>query len=217
MPPAADGGTPLADCRKVYRRIGPQARQRLLERNYCYVRNFGAGLGPGWRDAFQTDDRAEVERYCQQHDISYQWTGSDRLATRQFRPVVRKHPVTGEVVWFNHLTFFNVQIFGADIAKTLLSLGRDGIPNNTLYGDGTDIEPEVIAELRSAYESEKVVVPWRTGDILMLDNMLVAHGRQSFRPPRQIVVGMTEPCTPTGPRPPGMKEPGTGSFGAKSG
>jgi len=193
--PAADGGTPIADCRDVYRRIGAQTRQRLTERDYCYVRNFGGGLGLGWREAFQTDDRTEVERYCQRHDISYQWTGSDRLTTRQIRPVIRRHPVTGEVVWFNHLTFFNVHNFGADIAKTLLSLGRDRIPNNTLYGDGADIEPEVIAELRAAYESEKVVVPWRTGDILMLDNMLVAHGRQPFKPPRQIVVGMTEPCT----------------------
>jgi alpha-ketoglutarate-dependent taurine dioxygenase len=199
VPPAADGATPIADCRSIYQRIGTKTRQRLMDRDYCYIRNFGGGLGLGWREAFQTDDRSAVERYCQQHEISYLWTGDERLTTRQIRPVVRKHPVTGATTWFNHLTFFNIQTLGADVAKTIMSLGRDNIPNNTYYGDGTDIEPEVIAELRAAYESEKIVVPWRAGDILLLDNMLVAHGREPFTLPRQIVVGMTEPCASAGP------------------
>jgi hypothetical protein len=48
-------------------------------------------------------------------------------------------------------------------------------------------------ELRAAYEAETVVIPWQEGDSLMLDNMLVAHGREDYKPSRQIVVAMAEP------------------------
>ena len=51
----------------------------------------------------------------------------------------------------------------------------------------------MLDELRAAYAAEKVVTPWHEGDILMLDNMLTAHGREAFTLPRRIAVGMTEP------------------------
>jgi alpha-ketoglutarate-dependent taurine dioxygenase len=38
-----------------------------------------------------------------------------------------------------------------------------------------------------------MTVRWEAGDILLLDNMLVAHGRRAFTGPRQIVVAMAEP------------------------
>ncbi|WEO95421.1 TauD/TfdA family dioxygenase [Streptomyces sp. FXJ1.172] len=193
--PGAGGATPIADCRKVYRRISEETRRRLEERKYCYVRHFGGRLGLSWREAFQTADRAEVEAYCDANGISFSWGEGDTLTTRQVREVSRRHPVTGETTWFNHLVFFNVQLFDPGIVKALMSMGKDRLPNNTYYGDGADIEPEVVEELRAAYLAEKVAVPWQAGDILVLDNMLVAHGRESFKPPRQIIVGMTEPLS----------------------
>ncbi|MFF2011447.1 TauD/TfdA family dioxygenase [Streptomyces sp. NPDC058195] len=191
--PGSGGGTPIADCRKIFQRISEKTRRKLQERNYSYVRHFGGPLGLGWREAFQTEDRSEVEEYCRSNAISFSWGEKDELSTRQIRTVSARHPVTGDETWFNHLVFFNVQMFDPSARKAMLSMGKDRLPNNTYYGDGEDIEPEIVEELRAAYLAEKVVVPWREGDILMLDNMLVAHGRESFKPPRQIIVGMTEP------------------------
>jgi hypothetical protein len=81
------------------------------------------------------------------------------------------------------------------VAETLLSMGKENLPNNTYYGDGADIEPAALDELRAAYDAETVTIPWQEGDIMMLDNMLAAHGREPYTPPRQIVVGMAEPCS----------------------
>jgi hypothetical protein len=67
------------------------------------------------------------------------------------------------------------------------------LPANTYYGDGSPIEPEVLDHLRAAYHAETVSFPWQQGDLLMLDNMLVAHGRAPYAGARQILVGMSEP------------------------
>jgi hypothetical protein len=46
--------------------------------------------------------------------------------------------------------------------------------------------------LRAAYRRETVSFPWQKGDLLMLDNMLVAHARDPFSGPRRVLVGMAE-------------------------
>jgi alpha-ketoglutarate-dependent taurine dioxygenase len=196
--PRAGGATPLADCRRVYRRIPKNTREKLESQGYCYARHFGGTLGLSWREAFQTSQAAVVEEYCRANDIDFTWGEEDTLSTRQVRPVVRAHPETGEKTWFNHLTFFNVSNLGKETASALLSFGKDNLPNHTYYADGSDLEPAVLDELRAAYLAEQVRFPWRAGDILMLDNMLVAHGREPFTPPREVVVGMAVPTREAG-------------------
>lgn len=195
--PAASGGeTPLADTRGVYRRIDPRVRERFAERGWMYVRNFGDGLGLPWQTSFQTSDRAEVERYCRAADISVEWKDGDRLRTRQVREAVVRHPRTGEPVWFNHITFFHVTTLEDSIRETLLAgVEEADLPNNSYYGDGSPIEPEVVEHLRQAYRDETVSFPWERGDILVLDNMLSAHGRSPYAGPRKILVAMAEPFT----------------------
>jgi hypothetical protein len=171
----------VADCRNVYQRISPPLRERLEERDYLYVRHFGTSMGLSWREAFQTDDRAAVERYCADNYIELTWGADEELTTRQRRPVSAAHRESGEMTWFNHLTFFNVSTLDPMVAEALLSMGKENLPNNTYYGDGAEIEPAALDELRAAYEAQTVVIPWQEGDIMMLDNMLVAHGRRHTR------------------------------------
>jgi hypothetical protein len=74
----------------------------------------------------------------------------------------------------------------------LSSFSEDELPNNTYYGDGTPIEPAVLDELRGQYTSASVKFRWEHGDVLLVDNMLTAHGRSPYRGPRQILVVMAE-------------------------
>lgn len=191
---AATGGeTPIADVRRVYERIAPAVRRRFEERGMMLVRNFNQGFGLPWQDVFQTQDRAEVEEYCRTNRIEMEWGTGDRLQTRQVRPAVRRHHRTGELVWFNHAAFFHhTSLEPAVHAALLAEYGVAGLPYNTCYGDGTPIEPETATELRRAYEAEKVVFPWQEGDVLLLDNMTVAHAREPFTGEREVVVCMTD-------------------------
>ncbi len=193
--PAATGGrTPLADSRKILKRLRPEIVERFEQKQIMYVRNYNPGVGLSWREAFQTDDRAEVERYCAQQEIDVEWRDGDRLRTRQVRPAVRTHPDTGERVWFNHAMFFNLSSLEPAARETMLAVVDESeVPFNTFYGDGTPIEPAVMDEIRGAYDSETVKFDWQRGDLLLVDNMLAAHGREPFTGDRKVLVAMAEP------------------------
>ncbi|MNT35177.1 Taurine catabolism dioxygenase TauD, TfdA family [compost metagenome] len=47
--------------------------------------------------------------------------------------------------------------------------------------------------MRAALEAETVSFAWQDGDVMMLDNMLIAHARNPFKGPRKVVVAMAEP------------------------
>lgn len=192
--PAEQGGeTLLADSRKVLRNIDPGIRERLVGRKYMYVRNFGSGFGLSWQTAFQTSKRSDLELYCREHDIQIEWKDDDHLTTRQVRPLVTRHPRTGEEVWFNHATFFHVSTLDPRLQKVFANaFAENDLPNNTYFGDGSPFEPEVMDELRRAYTEAQLALRWQSGDVLMLDNMLVAHGRAPYTGSREIAVGMSE-------------------------
>jgi TfdA family taurine catabolism dioxygenase TauD len=78
------------------------------------------------------------------------------------------------------------------IRESLLEeFAEEGLPANTYYGDGSPIEPEVLDHLRACYSAETLSFPWQEGDILMLDNMMVAHSRAPFRGERKVLVCMS--------------------------
>ena len=188
------GRTPLADSRKILNRLPHEIVERFEQKQIMYVRNYNPGISLSWREAFQTGDRAEVEEYCAQEGIEVEWRDNDRLRTRQVRPAVRRHPQTGERVWFNHGLFFNLSSLEPSARETMLAVvHEDEVPFNTFYGDGAPIEPDVIDEIYNAYDTETVKFDWQRGDLLLIDNMLVAHGREPFTGDRKVLVAMAEP------------------------
>ncbi len=194
IPAAAGGETPIADCRRIFTQIDPAIRDRFARNGYLYRRNFGDGFGLTWENAFQTTDRTAVEQYCREHRIRWEWKDGNRLRTEQVRRCTARQPDTAESIWFNHLTFFHVSTLPAVIREAMLAeFDEADLPNNTYYGDGTPIEPEVLETLRAIYRRETIAFPWQQDDVLMLDNMMVAHGRRPFSGSRKIVAAMADP------------------------
>jgi alpha-ketoglutarate-dependent taurine dioxygenase len=194
LPSETGGQTPIADVRNVYNRIDPAVRDRFAAEKYMYVRNFGMGFGLPWQTTFQSDDPAAVEAYCQKNDISWEWKDGGGLRTRQVRPAISVHPRTGETVWMNHATFFHITTLAEDVRDMMTSVfAEEDLPNNTYYGDGSAIDDETVEDLRAAYDAETILFDWEKGDVLLCDNMLVAHGRESFTGQRKVLVAMAQP------------------------
>jgi alpha-ketoglutarate-dependent taurine dioxygenase len=193
--PAETGGeTPIADTREVFRLLSPATRQAFDEKGCLYVRNFDGQFGLPWQVVFQTEDRAQVEEYARRADIMCDWLGENHLRTRSVRSAICDHPQTGESLWFNHVAFFHYSTLESSIREGLLAaLTEDELPSNSYYGDGQPIEPGVLDEIRQAYRRAAIVFSWRKGDVLLLDNMLMAHSRAPFTGPRKIMVAMADP------------------------
>jgi alpha-ketoglutarate-dependent taurine dioxygenase len=188
------GETPIADSRRMYEKIDAEIKTRFIEKKVMYVRNYGSDIDLPWQNVFQTSSKTEVEDFCRKSDIRFEWLGGDRLRTRQICQSVAQHPLTGEMVWFNQANLFHFSSLPTEVQNALLSnFGEDNLPRNAYFGDGERIEPAVIKHINEVYEQESVAFPWQKGDVLMLDNMLIAHGRNPFKGARKIVVAMSQP------------------------
>ncbi|HVF54592.1 MAG TPA: TauD/TfdA family dioxygenase [Pyrinomonadaceae bacterium] len=187
------GATPIADGRKVLSLIDPEIRERFLRRKVMYVRNYGGGMGLSWQTAFQTDKPSELEDYCRRSAIDFEWMGDNRLRTRQIFDTIVTHPKTNEAVWFEHAAFFHVSAIEPAMREALLAeYKEEDLPSNTYYGDNAPIEDSVLEQIRAAYKQAAVSFTWQEGDLLLIDNMLTSHGRESFVGQRKIVVAMAE-------------------------
>ena len=190
-PPASGGETPLVDSRDVYRRIDPAIRERFEEKGVLYMRNYAPGLGLEWWQVFQTRDRSEVEQICARGGFVAEWKEGDRLKTTCVRPAVISHPDTGEPCWFNQAQHWHISCLEDDVRRSLEeSFEEDDLPRNCYYGDGSPIEDETMAHILEVYRDLEVSFPWQRGDVVLVDNILAAHGRNPFEPPRKILVAM---------------------------
>jgi alpha-ketoglutarate-dependent taurine dioxygenase len=187
------GETPLGDSRRIFQRIDPRIRDRFAEKKILYVRNYGEGLDVPWQKVFETSDPARVGEICRAAGIECEWRGGDRLRTRELCQAVARHPRTGEMVWFNQAHLFHISSLPPEGRDALLStFAEEDLPRNAYYGDGSPLEEEALGVIREALRAETVAFPWEPGDVLLVDNMLTAHGRRPFAGARRVVVGMTD-------------------------
>jgi len=202
-PPDTGGATPVADVRTVLAALPPGIVETVKRAGWSLVRNYHDQVSLSWKKAFATDSREAVESYCADNLIQARWTADGGLATRQVRPGIIHHPVTGEPVWFNHLAFWNSWSLDEMVREALVDeYGVDGLPFETRYGDGRRLSRAEVAGITAAYDGATVREPWRRGDVLLVDNILAAHGRDPFRGSRTIVVAMGDAvrladCAPT--------------------
>jgi amino acid adenylation domain-containing protein len=189
---AREGGeTPIVDGRKIYALLPPDVVETFERKGLMYVRRFIEGFDVTWQEFFRTDSQEAVEIYCRANGVELEWQdGMPR--TRQICPAVIRHPKTGESVFFNQILLHHPFCLEPEIRDYVLSAFQDDLPRNVAYGDGSPIEDELVEQIRRLYWDTSVSFPWQEGDVLMVDNMLVAHARKPFIGPRKIVVAMGE-------------------------
>lgn len=191
LPSLSGGGTPLVDVREVARRLPPALADRLEQKGLLYIRTFNEDFDVDWREFFKTDDRADVEAQCRASGTAFKWFGDGTLQTLTHCHAITRHPVTCERIFFNQVQLHHPSSLGPVLRKDLEELfGTDKLPRNVVYGDGSPIEDSAMALIGELYESCAVRFAWQRGDVIMLDNMLVAHARDPYTGPRKIVVAM---------------------------
>ena len=195
---AADSGgeTPLVDSRELLEALPDHIVRDFESKKLRSVRTLtgGEGFGPSWQKTFATTDAAEVERFARSTATDIEWLPDGGLRTSAERPATAVHAATGETVWFNQADQFHPSTHPEPVYKSMLTLykGREHLlPQNVTYADGSPIPLEYFTIIRAVTRQLMQVFPWQRGDLLVVDNMLVAHGRMPFKGKRSVLVAMT--------------------------
>jgi alpha-ketoglutarate-dependent taurine dioxygenase len=192
--PSSGGATVVADAAAVLDALPADLVARFEREGWRLDRAYNDEIGAPWTEAFGTADPLEVEQYCRTHAIEYAWQPDGGLRTRQRRPAVVRHPVTGVRCWFNQVAFLNEHTLDPEVREFLVEMyGEDALPFTTRFGGGDPIGEDVVALLNETYEAVTVREPWQAGDLMLVDNVATAHSREPYSGPREIVVGMAEP------------------------
>jgi alpha-ketoglutarate-dependent taurine dioxygenase len=204
MAPVTGGATMLCDMREVSARIDPVLFNTVAQKHIRYVRNFRA---PGseashpvigkyhktWTENFNTKDPAVAEAGCRALGFAPRWRDDGALEATYTIPGVIAHPHTGEQLWFNQLaTFVHTPRTNAGLHQAFNEAYKDGEPwpLTTTYGDGTPIPVEQVEPIVALQREIAVAYPWSHGDIMLIDNYLVGHGRTPYTGRRDIQVAL---------------------------
>lgn len=203
--PAEGGATAVVDSPTVLANLPRGLVERFEREGWMLTRTYGEEIGADWTEAFGTADRAAVEQYCRANGIELSWQADGGLRTRQRRSAIVRHPVTGQWCWFNQVAFLNQWTLAEDVREYLVEeYGEDGLPFNTRFGNGDPIGADVVELLNGVNEAHTVREAWQPGDLLLVDNIRTAHGREAYAGPREVLVGLADPvdladCSPTVP------------------
>ena len=201
--PVSGGATAVADARAVLRALPADLVERFAREGWILARTYNEEIGASVADVFGTDDRATVEAYCRANHIEFQWQDDGGLRTRQRRNAVVRHPRTGELCWFNQIAFLSEWTMDPDVHEFLVDLyGADGLPFNTLFGNGEAIGQHIVELINDVYQANTARQPWQDGDLMLVDNIRTAHSREPFDGPRDVLVALADTvklsdCSPT--------------------
>lgn len=201
--PADTGGqTILSDMRKVVRSIDPAFHAELKHRGLIHVRNFRAASSPDdpafltshktWMATFDTDDPRKAEADCDAMGLEHDWLDDGSFSVTYRSSGFARHPRTGEELWFNQLQSEARRfVLGAEYdAYVDYYRGRRPAVEMRFADDGTLIDPEHIVALMPAFDTHMTSFAWRAGDVMLVDNIYTAHGRNPFTGSRDVQVAL---------------------------
>ncbi|MFY1633949.1 TauD/TfdA family dioxygenase [Solwaraspora sp. WMMB335] len=186
------GEVPINDIRDTTGRLPDDIRRIFQQRGIRYHRSLPSRSSPGqtsWAETFGTGDRHLVEEHLRAGGYEYRWAGDGRLRYHYQRDAFVAHPDTGEQLWFNQVTELHCSYWRShpDFPG---DLPDQDYPATTTYGDGTPIDEDLIAALRGLLWQSTRAVRMRDGDVLVLDNQVVQHGRFAFQGARRHFVSL---------------------------
>lgn len=172
--PASSGGeTTVCDGILLYQALSERTKNLFAEKRLKYIRHYPSDQ---WPVLFHTDDLDKAKQYCAENDLVVTAHDDGSLTTEFVKPAVVKTLYGGELAFVNSIL---IQLWQEDELGRINALVR--------LEDGSKIPAEVIEEIKEVAEGLTVNLPWKKGDLVMLDNIRVMHGRQPFSDPEREV------------------------------
>jgi hypothetical protein len=139
-----------------------------------------SGMGRSWQSTFRAETRDEAEQQLQKMGYSWEWLPNGCL--RSTTPVL---PAVMEVEP-GRRTFFNQLIAAFHGWKD----SRNDPTKAVTFGDGSLLNPETMDRVAVIAEELTFDVPWQKGDVALVDNRVVMHGRRTFSGTRKVLASL---------------------------
>lgn len=139
-----------------------------------------SGQGRSWRSTLNAPDKTAAEAKLQSLGYQWQWLPENNLrVTTPVLPAVRTLD-DGRRVFFNQL----IAAFQGWQDK------RNVAQKSICFGDGSAIDPRTMATVIELAEALTYDLVWQTGDVALVDNSLVMHGRRPFQGERRVLASL---------------------------
>jgi alpha-ketoglutarate-dependent taurine dioxygenase len=164
------GETTVADGTKIWARLAPEHRRLFESKRLKY--SFG-GTVEGVAELFRVAPE-ELHATLARHAgaLSYTQDGN-ALAFTYLTPAVQKTKFGGAPTFANFLLF----------SQTSAACGHPEAPRvmgMLRFEDDQPIPPALVAELQAIAEPLTYEIRWQPGDLVMIDNTRMMHGRRGF-------------------------------------
>ncbi|KXH53155.1 hypothetical protein CNYM01_01876 [Colletotrichum nymphaeae SA-01] len=177
----------------VFRAPGNEAKVNQF--NWAGEHSFGQELTP---EDDEATTKQKVEKQVRKLTSDFKWNEDGSLELTQHIPGIRRLLASGRPVWFNGLV--GRHGITRDIgALDPPHIGRDGMTYlPSVYGDDTEIPRRLLDKLIDVIDKEEISLILEEGDLLLVDNFQVSHGREPWEGDRQILVSMWDTSIPIG-------------------
>jgi len=201
--PASEGGGEfiIADGAKIINDMDKDVLKRLYERkvrisvsnlDLNFVEAFG-GMKEGVKDYLQDLIlKVVAPKFDMDLEMVY---GADQSNPNRLQAIehaqspINRHPVTGQPVWFCNL--HNHSRYLRDRRPcTVPEVGMTDV----YHGDLGKISPEDVRHVNDVCERNIKTIMMEVGDVVLLDNYRVLHGRKTFKGERNHAVTWFESC-----------------------
>lgn len=144
-----------------------------------------------WDEVFGTDDRGAVEAICAERNIECIWNDDGTLTLVEYMSAFTKHPILDKEFYRNivHINFAQTELGSANVEHQE-RVARQKMRTGLSLGSGEELSAEQFGVMERALDEVTLAWDWRAGDVMVLDNLQMGHGRNPFEGERETFVAL---------------------------
>jgi alpha-ketoglutarate-dependent taurine dioxygenase len=197
------GETIIGDMRDLVEALPAELVEKIERLGVRNVRNFepraeGADASVGhpdltpWNLAFATDDPAQVEAICAERGLEPEWRDNGALTVFNDTQPFVVHPQTGRKLYRSIVHVFTGRRWEGEDAAVYERVRQKAHPSGTFLGNGEPLSAADVKTFRALIDARTYSWPWRNGDIMIVDNLQIWHGRNPYEGPREVQVALLD-------------------------
>jgi hypothetical protein len=136
-------------------------------------------VGRSWRGTFGCEDRTAVE--ARMRALGYDWAWLDDESLRTTTPVLPA---------IRRLGLERYSLFNQLIAARSWKDARNAPGTAVRFGDGRALPEDAWAAVGELAAEQIHDLEWQRGDVALVDNFVVMHGRRRFEGSRRVLASL---------------------------